>query len=162
MIYSTQSLFLHHLGRLEHVINKIPENVFSCSLSEDMFCLAVQAKIACNFMLRGYCPLVGLAPTSFDQNDDSKAAITEQIKQTISYLGSLKDVIDLDSTSELSDKAGFAIVTLPQPEFIHHYILPNFFFHLSMVYAIARAEGVPLTKGDYDGLHQYPNGFSFS
>jgi hypothetical protein len=30
-----------------------------------------------------------------------------------------------------------------------------------MAYAIARAAGVPLSKGDFDGYHQYPDGFSF-
>jgi hypothetical protein len=30
-----------------------------------------------------------------------------------------------------------------------------------MVYAIARVSGIPLTKGDFDGIHTYPTGFSF-
>lgn len=37
----------------------------------------------------------------------------------------------------------------------------NFFFHYSMVYAIARQAGVPVGKADFDGYHLYPHGFSF-
>ncbi|MGV7210836.1 DUF1993 family protein [Oxalobacteraceae bacterium A2-2] len=44
---------------------------------------------------------------------------------------------------------------------LHLYILPNFHFHLSMAYAIARQQGVALGKPDYDGYHAYPPGFSF-
>ncbi len=156
-----KSLFEHYLSRLEHIVDILPENVFEQALREDMFCLAVQAKIATNFILRGYCPLIGEKTMAFDQADNSKSTVMKQINQTTEFLQTLPDVETLDHGIKLSDKAGFTMVTLPQPEFIHHYILPNFFFHLSMVYAIARASGVELSKGDLDGLHQYPTGFSF-
>jgi len=41
------------------------------------------------------------------------------------------------------------------------YAVPNFFFHLTMVYAIARQAGVPIGKADFDGFHAYPPGFRF-
>ncbi|MCG7587734.1 DUF1993 family protein [Photobacterium sp. OFAV2-7] len=50
---------------------------------------------------------------------------------------------------------------MSQSEFIHQYILPNFYFHISMVYAIAKSKGVVLSKADFDGIHSYPSGFSF-
>jgi hypothetical protein len=33
--------------------------------------------------------------------------------------------------------------------------LPNFYFHLALAHAIARANGVRLGKADFDGLHRY-------
>ncbi|RYZ05600.1 MAG: DUF1993 domain-containing protein [Myxococcales bacterium] len=35
--------------------------------------------------------------------------------------------------------------------FLLEFALPNFFFHLTLVYAILRKEGVPLEKGDFMG-----------
>lgn len=35
--------------------------------------------------------------------------------------------------------------------FFLEFALPNFFFHLTLVYAILRCEGVPLEKGDFMG-----------
>lgn len=35
--------------------------------------------------------------------------------------------------------------------FLTEFALPNFFFHLTLVYAILRKEGVPLEKGDFMG-----------
>jgi hypothetical protein len=52
-------------------------------------------------------------------------------------------------------------VELNGHEFIELYIIPNFLFHLSMAYAIARAEGIAVSKGDFDGFHSYPEGFCF-
>lgn len=48
-----------------------------------------------------------------------------------------------------------------QPQFIHHDILSNFFFHISMAYAIAKVQGEPVSNADFAGYHAYPPGFSF-
>jgi hypothetical protein len=50
---------------------------------------------------------------------------------------------------------------MPASEYVSSFVLPNFFFHISMVYAIAKNNGVSVSKGDYDGIHQYPKGFSW-
>jgi hypothetical protein len=39
--------------------------------------------------------------------------------------------------------------------FLQQYALCYFFFHLSMVYALLRQQGLPLSKGDFDGWHVY-------
>ncbi len=126
-----------------------------------MFTLEMKAKIAANFALRGYCPLVGQSVVSFFSDEPGKEAVRAQLSKTLSYLKELPEVDQLDDAKRLTDKAGFAEVDLPQPVFIHHYIVPNMLFHISMVYAIARANGIDLGKGDYDGIHSYPEGFSF-
>lgn len=45
--------------------------------------------------------------------------------------------------------------------FVQRYALPNFLFHFSMAYAIARQQGYPVSKRHFDGYHHYPAGFSF-
>ncbi len=84
------------------------------------------------------------------------------IADTISYLNSIPSGKFLrPSTEILREQAGFTEVALPREKFLQQYIFPNFYFHYAMVYAIARSRGVPLSKQDYDGYHQYPEGFSF-
>lgn len=156
-----RALFLHHLSRLQTVVKKTPEAVFPCRLASDMFSLEMNAKIAANFILRGYCPLLATEVVSFYREEEGKAAVLKQIEDTIHYLQDAGDVGPLDDTILISDKAGFNLVELGQSEYVHRYILPNFLFHMSMVYAIARAHGVALSKGDFDGLHGYPADFSF-
>ncbi|NJM81512.1 MAG: DUF1993 domain-containing protein, partial [Tabrizicola sp.] len=61
----------------------------------------------------------------------------------------------------LRHRAGFAEIEQSAADFLYLFGLPNFFFHLTMGYAALRAAGVPLGKADFDGFHQYPDGFSF-
>lgn len=161
MALNIKALFEHYLIQLVAIIEKIPEDLFSKSLTKDMLPLEQNAKIVCNFALRGYCPLVGRDVVSLQTQDTGKVAVQKQLSETLTYLANLPDAQELDETLMMEDKAGFTDVRLPQPLFIHQYILPNFIFHLSMVYAIAKANDVILSKADFDGIHSYPVDFSF-
>ena len=42
-------------------------------------------------------------------------------------------------------------------DYVVDFALPNFFFHVSMVYAIVRVQGVPIGKADFlGGLKLHP------
>ncbi len=158
---SIKNLFQHYLAQLDIIVSKIPPEMFSLALANGMFTLEMNAKIAANFALRGYCPLLNHSVVSFFRDESGKEAVQKQISETIKYLNELPEAIRLDDEKLLKDKAGFSEIELSQPVFIYHYIFPNFLFHISMVYSIAKANGVELGKGDYDGIHSYPEGFSF-
>ena len=111
--------------------------------------------------LRCCCPLSARPRITFDNSDDTYAGVQLQLTQTIDYLQAIPATDFIHATTLISDQAGFTTLHLPASEYAQLYALPNFFFHLSMAYAIARAAGVPLSKGDFDGYHQYPDGFSF-
>lgn len=158
---SIKSLFHHYLSQLEVIVAKVPPETFSMTLANGMFTLDMNAKIAANFALRGYCPLLNQSVVSFFRDESGKEAVQAQLSETIKYLNELPEVTQLDDTVRLKDKAGFSEVDLSQPAYIYRYIFPNMLFHIGMVYAIAKANGVDLGKGDYDGIHLYPEGFSF-
>ncbi|WP_353506907.1 DUF1993 family protein [Aliiglaciecola sp. LCG003] len=48
--------------------------------------------------------------------------------------------------------AGSVKVSLTTSAFLNNFARANFFFHLSVVYVIARSRGISITKGDYDGF----------
>ena len=156
-----QQLLLHYLQQLIKLLEKTPGDCFNAALAPDMFSLAEQARIASNYSLRLYCPLLQQAVPEFDQAELSKTALLREIAQRRDYLQGLPAVTELNHHRRIRERAGFADLDLSEAEFIHHYGLPNFFFHLSMVYAIARQQGVTLSKADFDGYHRYPVGFSF-
>lgn len=163
---SVQTLFLHYLHQLESMVLTIErhqqgeEQILSARLAADMFPLAMQAKIAINFALRGCCPLAGVAKPDFFEAETSFNAISRQCRRTIEYLQGLPPITPTPD-QQIEEQVGHRKVSLPAEQFIQQLIAPNFLFHLSMAYAIARAEGVPLGKGDFDGFHLYPSGFSF-
>ncbi len=57
-------------------------------------------------------------------------------------------------------QAGFADLTLTGEAFLHEFGLPNLYFHHAMAHVALKQAGVPLGKADYDGKHDYPEGFS--
>jgi len=161
MTISIKKLFLDYLVQLNIILEKVPEELFSDVLSEGMFSLEMNAQVAANFLLRGYFPLVGREIISCERSGQGKKEILRVLSEVQMLLDKLPEVTELDDSVVLSDTAGFTELNLPQSRFIFSYIVPNYMFHMSMVYAIARKNGVPLSKGDFDGLHSYPIGFSF-
>ncbi|GLS27899.1 DUF1993 family protein [Marinibactrum halimedae] len=152
---------LKYLDQLKGILKKTPEGLFSKSLDEKMLPLGVHGKVAANFALRGYCPVVNRSIPHESVPGFSKTDVLYHINDAAQHLTELPDIECLNQHKFHSENAGNREIKLPEPEFIHLYILPNFYFHISMVYAIARANGVELGKGDFDGLHEYPSGFSF-
>ncbi len=149
------------MQQLNGLLQRIPDDCFGASLAPDMLNLAEQVRTAIQFSLRVYCPLVRQTLPDFEAAALSRAELQHQLDKTQAFLAQLPDWQIADESHRIRERAGFADLELSETEFVHLYGLPNFYFHLSMVYAIARSQGVPLSKGDFDGWHRYPDGFSF-
>jgi hypothetical protein len=163
-IYPTAS-FNHSLLQLRRILEKIEScgaDMLAARLHAEMLPFASQVRATCNFALRGCCPLAGLAPVSFEGAELSLEALARQIDDTIAYIAAIP-AQRFDGAAErlCHDRAGFADIALPGDEYLNLYILPNFYFHFSMAYAIARSHGADIGKQDFDGYHLYAPGFSF-
>jgi len=160
-------VFVNHLELLSKFLTKIEVHVNSdpsilkARLIDGMLPLFAQVEIAASFSLRTSCPIASVGVVSFSQENKSFLGLQAQLRETVDYLVKLDDVPSDLSGCDITDMAGPVEVKLPAFDFINNFAFPNFFFHLSMVYAIARASGMPATKGDFDGIHKYPTGFSF-
>ncbi|WP_316013831.1 DUF1993 family protein [Roseobacter sp. HKCCA0434] len=132
------------------------------TLAPDMFALSDQILIAARFPLRGAFPLAG-RPIPSDRTTEGGLVDVARIVE--SYRVTLASITPADiRTAEVDTvrvEAGDAILDLSVDALVHRFILPNMLFHAAMAYAILRGEGVPLGKGDFDGLHVYAPGFSF-
>lgn len=155
------AIFLRALGQLKAMLAKIAatgDATLGARLHPDMLPFAAQVRACANFALRGCCPLAGLPAVRFERAEQSYAALAAQVDDTMHYLATLP-AAQLDGICR--DRAGFADLALPADEYLNLYILPNFYFHLSMACAIARAHGAAIGKADFDGYHVYTPGFSF-
>ncbi|PIG30017.1 hypothetical protein CLU93_4349 [Janthinobacterium sp. 35] len=154
------AIFCRSLPQLSAMLDKTgtAPQLLVARLHPDMLPFAQQVRAAVSFSLRGCCPLAGLDVADFS----AAASLQEQIAQTMRYL---KDIpaerFDGPPERLCRDRAGFADIALPADEYLNLYILPNFYFHFSMAYAIARSQGAAIGKGDFDGYHAYAPGFSF-
>ncbi len=158
-------LFDRYISNLKSICQKVEaaypnEEFFNKRLHPDMLPFINQVKTACNFAIRGCAPVVNEPVISFDQGQTNWQSLYQQIDDTRKHLAELAQKEIIHQTC--SEQAGFTTVELNSEDFIELYIIPNFFFHLSMAYAIVRAEGIAISKGDFDGFHSYPPGFSFA
>lgn len=158
-------LFIHPLRQLALSLQKIQQHdeaLLDAALTAEQFPLWQQAQTAICFSLRACSPLADKERPNFGQPKPDWADLEKQIHLTIEFLQSLQaeDFVGWQQ-KRIETKAGFAELQLKGDQFLYLYALPNFYFHYGMVYAIAKARQVPLSKGDFDGWHQYPEGFSF-
>lgn len=165
-------VFSHYLQQLAHMLAKAAihaqedgyaaEKLLTARLAPDMFNLAQQVGITAGFSLRACYPLAGQAIPSLPDTGSSFAGLQACLGQTLGLLQCLTRE-QMAHTPELpiTTQAGQAQRQFNRHDYLLHYTLPNFFFHLGMVYAILRHQGVPLSKQDFDGHHAYAPGFSF-
>ncbi|WP_196159491.1 DUF1993 domain-containing protein [Reinekea sp. G2M2-21] len=158
-------IFVQYLRLLSNLLEKIEEHfggdesILHGRLSPDMFPLYVQVEIVASFALRSCSPIAGVEVNSYSREVKSFANLRAQLEDTLNYVASL-DEKENNLEVEIEDIAGPAPISMKAEDFLVRFAYPNFYFHFGMVYAIARFRGVPLTKGAFDGLHQYPPGFS--
>lgn len=172
---STQSpvqMFLHYLRRLSEMLQKAQEDclakgkpdveMLQVRLTDQMFPLHQQIVTALSFALRGTYPLVGkdIPPLVFNQS--TFQTLQSAIAEVERHLLTLKES-DFRNAHERTviTKAGFEEIQFGGDTYLSFYVIPNFFFHLGMVYSILRIQGVPLGKRDFDGFHSYPADFNF-
>ncbi|ARV20237.1 hypothetical protein AEP_03315 [Curvibacter sp. AEP1-3] len=159
-------VFARYLGQLQGLLSKAAAHcVLQCTpeaallqarLAPDMLPLGVQVEIAVNFVFRACAPLAGQPVPPFGEHRESLAKLQARAEAAQAFLHTLQPE-DFAAAAEriICDPAGETTVALDGSTFLQQYALPNFFFHLSMVYALLRQQGLPLSKGDFDGWHVY-------
>lgn len=131
--------------------------LLDAQLAVDMLPLHVQVEIVANFALRASFPLAGQPVPDYGAFPIGFDGLHARLGYCLGLLDRLAPEHFADAaTRVISDRAGDAELSLPAPEFLFQYALPNFFFHLTTVYAILRSRGVAVGKADFDGYHRYP------
>lgn len=159
-------VFLRYLERLAGLVDAAElhvrshrieaEELLNARLVPDMLLFETQVRIAANFALRACFPLAGRDIPPYGEFEVSFAGLRECIARAVDLVSSLESALFEGSESRiLESKAGNAVVSLPAPEFLFQYALPNFFFHVTAAYSILRSRGVAIGKADFDGFHAY-------
>jgi uncharacterized protein len=155
--------YITHLGRMlgkaqTHATSRQidPATILQARLAPDMLPLATQVEIAANFVFRLCAPLAAQPLPPHGAHGASFESLQARLTQALEFMASLKpEQMTSPAPRNLSSQAGQAMVTVDESTFITQYALPNFFFHVSMAYAILRHQGIALGKADFDGFHVY-------
>lgn len=120
-----------------------------------------QVATAAQFTLRIAYPLAGRRAPEVRGALDA-AGLVARIAETRSLLAALPPG-DFDGAERrrIRFQAGFADLEHAGEAFLHGFGLPNLYFHHAMAHVALKQAGVRLGKADFDGLHDYPEDFSF-
>jgi uncharacterized protein len=121
-------------------------------LAPDMFALARQVQVACDQAKNGSARLAGVEPPKFEDTETTLDQLKERIAKTVAYLKTLDaKALDASADREITFPLGPSKGQMVGGDYLNHFVLPNFYFHLTAAYAIVRHCGVDVGKRDFLG-----------
>ncbi|MCF7701141.1 DUF1993 domain-containing protein [Loktanella sp. M215] len=128
----------------------VPEVLLQSRLFPDMLPLVRQIQLTCDFATRLNARLSGNAVPSHPDTETTFAGLRDRIAAVQAELANATpDAFSDAATRAVTFKAGPSDMTLSGADYHAHYALPQFYFHMTMAYAILRHNGVVLGKRDY-------------
>jgi len=161
MSSATLPLFQTMLGNLSHILDKgqahaearkfDPVALLQYRLAPDMLPFTRQIQIACDAAKNGVARISGVEAPKFDDTESTFPELKARIQKTLDYLATVPAArLDGTEDKEVTFPVGReATRTMKAEAYLKHSVLPNFFFHVTMAYAILRHNGVELGKADY-------------
>ena len=158
-------VFQQLLGSLDQLLAKAevhaserkidPDALLQARLYPDMFPLARQVQIACDFARGVSGRLAGVELPVFDGEPKSFADLRALVAGTLDFIGGLDaDVFQQAGTREIVLRPGTPKERkLAGQPYLLHYGLPQFFFHVTTAYDLLRHNGVEVGKRDYMGAY---------
>ena len=129
-----------------------PAVLLNSRLSPDMFNLTRQVQVVTDQARRGSARLAGAEPPSYEDNEITIDQLKARLAKTVAYLKTLDPKqIDASADREITFPIGSNKAQMKGGDYLNHFVLPNFYFHLTAAYAILRHCGVELGKRDFLG-----------
>jgi len=130
-----------------------PTVLLNARLFPNMFALTRQVQSACDAAKNGGARLAGIDPPSYEDNEKTIAELKARIAKTVAFVKSLDTKnIDESADREITFPLGPSIKGhMRGVDYLNHFVLPNFFFHVTTAYDILRHCGVEIGKRDFIG-----------
>ena len=127
-----------------------PAVLLGWRLAPDMFALTRQVQVVCDQVKNGGARLAGVEPPKFEDKETTLDELKDRIARTLAFVKGL-DANAINGAGErtitfpLGPKKG----QMSGADYLNHFVLPNFYFHMTAAYAIVRNFGVDVGKPDF-------------
>jgi len=129
-----------------------PAALLNARLFPDMFALTRQVQSACDQAKNGGARLAGIDPPRYDDNEKTIAELKARIAKTVAFVKTLDTKkIDESADREITFPLGPKKGHMKGVDYLNHFVVPNFYFHVTTAYDILRHCGVELGKRDFIG-----------
>ena len=132
-----------------------PTALLQARLFPDMFPLARQVQIACDFGKSIPSRLAGVDVPAYDDTEQTFEQLQARIARTLALIDGIDPASFAGSeTIQIVLRPGSPKErTLDGKTYLLAYGLPQFFFHVTTAYALLRHNGVEVGKKDYMGVY---------
>ena len=121
-------------------------------LYPDMFPLTRQVQITCDAAKGAAARLAGIEIPKHEDNEVNLADLKYRVAKTLDFLKSVSaEKFDGAETRAIEIKGPNRTLNFTGLEYLNNFVLPNFFFHATVTYALLRHNGVEIGKGDFLG-----------
>jgi hypothetical protein len=121
-------------------------------LRPNMLAFPRQVQIFCDQAKNGTARLAGVEPPRFEDNETTLDELKGRIEKTLAFLRSLdKAALEAGADREIVFPLGPVKAKMTGRDYLLHFLLPNYYFHLTTAYDLLREAGVDLGKRDYLG-----------
>jgi len=129
-----------------------PSVLLAARLAPDMLPLPQQIQIACDAAKFCIARLAGVEGPAFADDEKTINELRQRVTKTIDYVQSVPaDTINGSDARQISVPRRAGALTMSGETYLKHFVLPNFFFHVTTTYALLRHNGVELGKADFLG-----------
>lgn len=123
-------------------------------LAEDMLPLAFQVQMVSNVTKAVLSRVAGFEAVSMEDNEASIADCRKRLERTLDYIRQAEgkqDAFKGKEGVEIAIKLPSRELKMPGLAYMQHWVLPNYYFHVTTAYNILRMKGVPVGKMDFLG-----------
>lgn len=129
-----------------------PEVLIQSRLRPDMLPFVAQIRIATDTAKGAAARLTGSELPKWADDETTFAQVHARLNKAIDYLGTFK-ATQFDGAEErnVELKFGPREFKFKGKDYVTSFVLPNFYFHVSIAYAILRYSGIDIGKTDFLG-----------
>ena len=129
-----------------------PAVLLNARLFPDMFAFTRQVQSACDQAKNGGARFASIDPPTHEDNEKTIADLKARIAQTVAFVKML-DVKKIDGSAEreITFPLGPNTGHMKGADYLYHFAMPNFYFHVTTAYDTLRYCGVENGKRDFIG-----------
>ena len=129
-----------------------PSVLIQSRLAPDMFPFVRQIQITTDIIKGGAARLAGIDIPSYADTESTFSELQDRITRTIVFLETITPhQVDGTEHNDITLKVGGKELHFKGQPYLLHFVIPNFYFHITIAYAILRHNGLDIGKADYLG-----------
>lgn len=162
MYHASIPVFVRMLGNLSAILDKAeayatarkiaPEALLDARLAPDMHPLVRQVQLVSDAAKGCAARLAGIEIPRYVDSESSFAELQARIAKTRAFLESVAATqVDGSEDKPIALSLPGMELKFSGQDYLLHFVLPNFYFHLTTAYAILRHNGLDIGKLDFLG-----------